>query len=111
MRRLNLVSTSLGLFSKSIKKFLIFRFVWISKIYEPIGEEQGKNIYITRSYDPSSHFESVCQDVKDVYKRIIGHDLQLKQRPSAEEEQEKIESSLESMSLSSSKINSDVKSN
>ena len=28
------------------------------------------------------------QDVKDIYKRVTGHDLVLKQRPSAEEEQQ-----------------------
>lgn len=96
---------------KYLSKILKLRFVWISKIYEPLEDGHDKNIFITRSYDPSSHFESVCQDVKNVYKRISGQDLQLKQRPSAEEEQEKMESSLESMSLSSSKVNSECKSN
>lgn len=38
------------------------------------------NIFITKSYDATSHFETVVDDVKDVWKRIIGSDLVLKKR-------------------------------
>jgi Rab GDP dissociation inhibitor len=45
------------------------------------------NIYITRSYDATSHFETVVEDVHDVWKRVTGKDLVLKKReiePNAE---------------------------
>ena len=29
-------------------------------------------IYVTQSYDATSHFETTCEDVLDVYKRIAG---------------------------------------
>lgn len=78
------------------------RFVWISKVYEPVSDGSDNNVFITRSYDPSSHFESVCDDVKDVYQRLTGNPLVLKHRPTAEEEQKILETSMDSMNLSSS---------
>lgn len=86
---------------KSTKFGLIFRFVWISKVYEPSDDGKSNNIFLTRSYDPSSHFESVCDDLKDVYQRLTGNPLILKQRLSAEDEQKILETSMESMNLSS----------
>ena len=60
----------------------------ISQLYEPKESGAKDNVYISKSYDPSSHFESTTDDVKDIYKRVTGHDLVLKQRKTAEEEAE-----------------------
>jgi Rab GDP dissociation inhibitor len=46
---------------------------------------EADNIFITRSYDATSHFETVVEDVKDVWKRIIGKDLVLKKREQTEQ--------------------------
>jgi len=35
--------------------------------------------YISRSYDPDSHFEKVSDDVMDMYERIYGKPLDLSQ--------------------------------
>ena len=56
------------------------RFVSVSSIYTPIADGRADNIFITRSYDATSHFETVVDDVHDVWKRIIGKDLVLKKR-------------------------------
>jgi Rab GDP dissociation inhibitor len=56
------------------------RFVSITPLYSPISSGQEDNIFITRSYDATSHFETVVEDVQDVWKRIIGSDLVLKKR-------------------------------
>lgn len=32
-------------------------------------------VFITKSYDPTTHFETTCLDVLDVYKRITGEDF------------------------------------
>ena len=56
------------------------RFVSITPLYSPISPGQVDNIFITRSYDATSHFETVVEDVQDVWKRIIGSDLVLKKR-------------------------------
>jgi Rab GDP dissociation inhibitor len=53
------------------------RFVSVSDIYEPKNDGKSDQIFISRSYDATSHFETVCADVKDIYKRITGNDLKV----------------------------------
>lgn len=57
------------------------KFVSVSSIYTPIADGKADNIFITRSYDATSHFETVVDDVHDVWKRMIGKDLVLKEHP------------------------------
>lgn len=52
----------------------------VSPLYTPVSSGEADNIFITRSYDATSHFETVVEDVRDVWKRIIGQDLVLKKR-------------------------------
>lgn len=59
-------------------------------ISEPIKDGKDDQVFISKSYDATSHFESVCDDVKDLYKRITGNDLVLKQRQTQEEEQKEM---------------------
>jgi Rab GDP dissociation inhibitor len=54
--------------------------VTVSPIYTPVSDGTQDNIYITRSYDATSHFETVVEDVQDVFKRVMGKDLELKKR-------------------------------
>jgi len=58
----------------------VFRFVTISPLYTPTATGETDNIFITRSYDATSHFETVVEDVQDVWKRVTGKDLVLKKR-------------------------------
>jgi Rab GDP dissociation inhibitor len=44
-------------------------------IYEPIEDGRGDNIFLSRSYDASSHFETMTDDVRDIYKRAQGEEL------------------------------------
>lgn len=37
---------------------------------EPAESGERDHVYISKSYDASSHFETVCDDVKDLYFRI-----------------------------------------
>ena len=32
-------------------------------------------VFISKSYDATTHFETTCQDIKEMYKRITGEDL------------------------------------
>lgn len=52
----------------------------VTPLYVPTSTGQADNIYITRSYDATSHFETVVDDVQDVWKRMVGKDLVLKKR-------------------------------
>lgn len=56
------------------------KFVDITPLYTPTSSGQADNIFITRSYDATSHFETVVEDVQDVWKRVTGKDLVLKKR-------------------------------
>jgi Rab GDP dissociation inhibitor len=59
---------------------LVSRFVSVTPIYTPISNGTADNVFITRSYDATSHFETVVEDVQDVWKRVVGKDLVLKKR-------------------------------
>ncbi|KAG9100995.1 Rab GDP dissociation inhibitor alpha [Ceratobasidium sp. 370] len=56
------------------------KFVSVTPLYEPTSSGTEDNIFVTRSYDATSHFETVVEDVYDVWKRVVGADLVLKKR-------------------------------
>ncbi|KIK70845.1 hypothetical protein GYMLUDRAFT_66056 [Collybiopsis luxurians FD-317 M1] len=56
------------------------KFVSISPVYTPTSAGVGDNIFITRSYDATSHFETVVEDVQDVWRRVVGSELVLKKQ-------------------------------
>lgn len=63
------------------------KFVSISNLYEPLIDGRADGIFVSKSLDSSTHFESVCEDVKSIYNRIFEKDLAVSNRPTAEEEQ------------------------
>ncbi len=63
---------------------VVQRFVSITSLYTPTSSGTDDNIFITRSYDATSHFETVVEDVQDVWKRVVGKDLVLKKREDIE---------------------------
>ncbi|KAJ2779823.1 Rab GDP dissociation inhibitor alpha [Coemansia javaensis] len=60
-------------------------FVSVSDVYEPLADGTKDNVFISRSYDATSHFETVYADVKDLYRRITGKELVLQKRPKVDE--------------------------
>jgi len=56
------------------------KFVSITPLYTPVSSGESDNIFITRSYDATSHFETVVEEVQSVWKRVVGKDLVLKKR-------------------------------
>jgi len=56
------------------------KFVSVTPLYTPVASGKEDNIFITQSYDATSHFETVVEDVHDVWKRVVGKDLVLKKR-------------------------------
>lgn len=46
------------------------RFVSIDPLYTPTADGKQDNIFITKSYDATTHFETVAEDVADVWERI-----------------------------------------
>ncbi|KNC98110.1 uncharacterized protein SPPG_06519 [Spizellomyces punctatus DAOM BR117] len=62
------------------------KFISVSDLYEPVADGRADGVYITKSYDATSHFETTCQDVKDVYKRVTGNDLKVEGKVKKQEE-------------------------
>jgi len=63
------------------------KFVSISPLYCPTLDGRDDNIFITKSYDATSHFETVVDEVNDVWKRVTGKPLVLQKRTEAQVEQ------------------------
>ncbi|KAF9502507.1 rab GDP-dissociation inhibitor [Pleurotus eryngii] len=63
------------------------KFVSVTPIYVPTAPGTADNIFVTKSYDATSHFETVVEDVHDVWKRVVGSDLVLKKRDTEAEVQ------------------------
>ncbi|KAM3180116.1 hypothetical protein ACTXT7_016934 [Hymenolepis weldensis] len=47
-------------------------FVSVSNIYEPTNDGKTNNIFVSSSYDATTHFETTCDDVLDIYERMMG---------------------------------------
>lgn len=48
------------------------KFVSISDLYAPTDMGSDSQVFISRSYDATTHFETTCDDIKDIYKRMTG---------------------------------------
>ncbi|KAG0202944.1 Rab GDP dissociation inhibitor alpha [Mortierella sp. GBA30] len=69
---------------------IVDKFIHIADICEPIQDGHEDQVFVSKSYDATSHFGTVCDDVKDLYKRVTGKDLVLKQRQTQEAEQQEM---------------------
>lgn len=63
------------------------KFMGIAELFEPKEDGSKDSIFLSRSYDASSHFESMTDDVKDIYFRVTGHPLVLKKRQDEEQQE------------------------
>lgn len=63
------------------------KFVEVSDLYDPIDDGTESNVFVTKSYDATSHFETVCQDVKSIYLRATKTELKLEGKVKKMEEQ------------------------
>lgn len=51
------------------------KFVCVSDYYEPTDNGLGSQVFISESYDATTHFETTCLDVLDIFKRGTGEDF------------------------------------
>lgn len=61
-------------------------FTDVTTLYEPISNGKDDRLFITKSYDPQSHFEVASEEVLDLYEKITGERLDLNIEPTEEEE-------------------------
>jgi Rab GDP dissociation inhibitor len=52
-------------------------FIKVYDTYEPVADGMQSNLFVSKSYDATSHFESACEDVMSLYERIMGRPLNL----------------------------------
>lgn len=64
------------------------KFIQISDTYEPVEDGKSSNVFISRSYDATSHFESTCNDVLDIFRRGTGEDFDFSKVKHTLEDQE-----------------------
>ena len=53
----------------------------ITDLQEPLADGSADHVFISKTFDATSHFETVCHDVKHLYRRITGHELDLTKKP------------------------------
>lgn len=46
-------------------------------LYEPVEDGKKDGIFISKSYDATSHFETTTDDVRDIYRRATGEELKV----------------------------------
>lgn len=51
------------------------KFVSISDQYAPTDLGTASQIFVSRTYDATTHFETTCDDIKDIYRRMTGTDF------------------------------------
>ena len=64
------------------------KFIHISDVFEPVDDGVDNQLFISKSYDATSHFETTCLDVLDIFKRGTGEDFDFSNVKHALEEEQ-----------------------
>ncbi|XP_014204714.1 rab GDP dissociation inhibitor beta [Copidosoma floridanum] len=51
------------------------KFTYISDYMEPLNDGLENQLFISKSYDATTHFETTCLDVLDIFKRATGEEF------------------------------------
>jgi Rab GDP dissociation inhibitor len=60
---------------------IIEKFTSVSPMLVPTDDGTQDKIFVSTSYDATSHFETTCIDILDIYKRVTGKDADLSPPP------------------------------
>jgi len=52
-------------------------FFSVRDMFAPTDDGQTSRVFISKSYDPETHFQESCEDILNIYKRITGKDMDL----------------------------------
>jgi len=67
------------------------KFFGVRDMLAPTDDGKNSHVYISKSYDPETHFQESCEDILNTYKRITGKDMDLtppkKEKEEGKEEQ------------------------
>lgn len=56
---------------------VIEKFVKVSDVLVPTEDGSKSGVFITTTYDATTHFQTTCKEILDIYKRCTGGDLDL----------------------------------
>jgi Rab GDP dissociation inhibitor len=56
---------------------IVERFDTVSDLVEPVNDGTADRCFVSRSYDETTHFESVAADVLSLYQRVTGQELDM----------------------------------
>ena len=65
---------------------ILHKFVTVSDFKVPNDNGTKDNVFVTTSYDPTSHFEDASGEVLGMWKTITGEDLDLTYVPVEEDQ-------------------------
>lgn len=54
---------------------IVHKSVSVSNLLVPNEDGKKSQIFVSRSYDATNHFETECEDIKDMYQRLTGTEL------------------------------------
>jgi len=52
-------------------------FFSVRDLFVPTDDGTTSKVFISKSFDPETHFQESCEDILDIYKRITGKDMDL----------------------------------
>ncbi|CAB4007117.1 Rab GDP dissociation inhibitor alpha [Paramuricea clavata] len=55
------------------------KFLSVDDVFEPTDDGATSKVFLTNSYDATTHFETTCQDILALYKRCTGEDIDFSQ--------------------------------
>jgi len=64
------------------------KFVYVLDTYEPVEDGKKDGVFISKSYDATTHYESCAVDIVDIYERITGEKFDWNRKPPTAEEQQ-----------------------
>jgi Rab GDP dissociation inhibitor len=71
----------------SLLEPILHKFVSVKTVYHPVDDGKASQVFISKSYDATSHFETTCDDIKNIYERIHGEKFDFATVKGALEEQ------------------------
>jgi len=51
------------------------KFIYVQDVFQPKADNPADNIFVTKSYDATTHFETTCENIMEVYKQVTGKDF------------------------------------
>lgn len=58
---------------------IVDKFTSVDDIFEPSDNGQTSRVFVSKTYDATTHFETTCEDVLDIFERVTGNPFDFSQ--------------------------------